>query len=70
MLIVVKVLIGLVAFLHVFFFVLEAFLWTKPSGRKVFRTTADFARQSSVLAWLSKAFSPGFAILAKATSAR
>jgi len=50
MVIVVKVLIGLVAFLHVFFFVLEAFLWTKPFGRKTFRLTAEFAQQSKVLA--------------------
>lgn len=50
MVIVVKALIALVALLHVFFFVLEAFLWTKPYGRKVFRTTAEFAKQSSVLA--------------------
>ncbi len=50
MLTVVKALIGLVALLHVFFFVIEAFLWTKPFGRKVFRTSAEFAQKSSVLA--------------------
>lgn len=50
MLIVVKALIGLVALLHVFFFVLEAFLWKKPLGRKVFGSTREFAEQSAVLA--------------------
>ena len=47
---IVQVLIGLVAFLHVFFFVLEAFLWNTPYGRKTFRLTPEFAKQSAVLA--------------------
>lgn len=46
----VKALIGLVALLHVSFFVIEAFLWKKPLGRKVFGTTKEFAEQSAVLA--------------------
>jgi putative membrane protein len=44
------VLIAIVAALHVFFFVLEAFLWTKPFGRKVFRLDPDFAEKSAALA--------------------
>jgi putative membrane protein len=32
------------------FLVLEMFLWTKPAGRKVFRTTAEFAKASAGLA--------------------
>jgi putative membrane protein len=41
---------GNVAVHHVFFFVLEALLWKKPYGRKVFRTTKEFAEQSAALA--------------------
>lgn len=40
----------LVAALHLYFLVLEMFLWTKPLGRRVFRTTAEFAEQSAALA--------------------
>lgn len=39
-----------VALLHVWFLVLEMFLWTKPAGRRVFRTTEEFARASKTLA--------------------
>lgn len=41
---------GFVAAQHVGFLVLEMFLWTKPAGRKVFRTTAEFAAASAALA--------------------
>ena len=44
------VLIGLVALTHVWILVLEMFLWTRPPGRRVFRTTAAFAEESKVLA--------------------
>lgn len=40
----------LIAAEHVWFLVLEMFLWTKPLGRAAFRTTADFAAQSAALA--------------------
>ena len=43
-------LIVLVAALHLFFLVLEMFLWTKPYGRKVFRQSREAAEQSKVLA--------------------
>ena len=43
-------LVALVAALHVFFLVLEMFLWTKPLGMKVFRNTPDKAAASAVLA--------------------
>ena len=43
-------LIVLVALLHVYFLVLEMFLWTKPLGLKVFRQSAQAAEQSKVLA--------------------
>ena len=44
------VLVALVALLHLYFLVLEMFLWTTPKGRKVFGTTPEFAEASKVLA--------------------
>ena len=44
------VLVGLVGALHVYFLVLEMFLWTTPTGRRVFGTDAEFAEQSKALA--------------------
>ena len=44
------VLVVLVALLHVYFMVLEMFLWTKPAGRRAFGTTQEQAEQSKVLA--------------------
>jgi len=43
-------LVLLVALLHLFFLVLEMFLWTRPLGLKVFRQSLDKAEQSKVLA--------------------
>lgn len=40
----------LVGILHIGFLSLEMFLWTHPIGRKIFRTTPDFAQQSKALA--------------------
>ena len=40
----------LVALLHVYFLVLEMFLWDKPLGLKTFRHTAEEAASSKVLA--------------------
>ena len=48
--IVASVLIGIVAALHVFFLLLEMFLWTRPFGRRTFGLTAEFAEQSARLA--------------------
>lgn len=45
-----KFLVGLVAAIHVYILVLEAFLWTKPLGMKVFRLDAEFAARSATLA--------------------
>src|SRR3954454_579973 len=39
-----------VALLHLYFLVLEMFLWTAPTGRRVFGTTAEFALASKTLA--------------------
>lgn len=45
-----NLLVALVAALHVFFLILEMFLWTKPLGLKVFRQTPEKAEISKVLA--------------------
>ncbi|HEX9182211.1 MAG TPA: DUF1304 domain-containing protein [Burkholderiales bacterium] len=42
--------VGLVALLHVYFLVLEMFLWTKPLGLKTFRNTPEKAETTRVLA--------------------
>jgi putative membrane protein len=44
------VLVGLVALLHLYFLVLEMFLWTRPLGLKVFRNTPEKAETTKVLA--------------------
>lgn len=41
---------GLVALLHLFFLVLEMFLWTRPVGLKTFRNTPEKAASTRVLA--------------------
>lgn len=43
-------LVVLVALLHLYFLVLEMFLWTKPPGLKVFRNTPEKAEITRVLA--------------------
>jgi len=43
-------LIALVAALHVYFLVLEMFLWTRPLGLKTFRNSLQKATDSAVLA--------------------
>jgi putative membrane protein len=45
-----NVVIALVALLHVYFLVLEMFLWTKPAGMKAFGLTPQGAEQTKVLA--------------------
>jgi putative membrane protein len=45
-----NVVIGLVAALHIYFLVLEMFLWDKPLGIRVFRLTPEFAAASKRLA--------------------
>ena len=42
--------VGFVALLHLYFLVLEMFLWDKPLGRRVFGLTPEFAKASKVLA--------------------
>ena len=45
-----QVAVGLVAVLHLYFLVLEMFLWDKPYGRRTFGLTAEFATASKGLA--------------------
>lgn len=45
-----NVLIGLVALLHIYFLILEMFLWTKPKGLKVFGQSLEKAKASAALA--------------------
>ena len=47
---VAEILVALVALLHVWFLVLEMFLWDKPLGLKTFRQTPESAATSKVLA--------------------
>ena len=47
---IVNFLVAVVAALHVFFLVLEMFLWDKPLGLKIFRNSIEKARDSKVLA--------------------
>ncbi len=42
--------VGLVAVLHLFFLVLEMFLWDTPYGRKVFRLTPELSAATKTLA--------------------
>lgn len=48
--VVAEVLVAFVAVLHVGFFVLESFLWTRPVGRRVFGLTLERANDSASLA--------------------
>jgi putative membrane protein len=48
--IVASIAVGLIAFLHLYFLVLEMFLWTKPTGRRIFGLDAEFAERSKGLA--------------------
>lgn len=45
-----RILVALVALLHLGFLVLEMFLWTGSIGQRVFSMTPEFAAQSAVLA--------------------
>jgi putative membrane protein len=45
-----KILVALIALEHVYFLVLEMFLWTKPRTRAAFGMSAEQAEQTRVLA--------------------
>lgn len=48
--IIANIVVGLVALLHVYFLVLEMFLWDKPAGLRAFGQTKEQAAASKVLA--------------------
>ncbi len=45
-----NIVIALIALMHLWFLVLEMFLWTRPSGLRAFRITPEFAEQTKALA--------------------
>ena len=45
-----NVIVALVALLHIYFLVLEMFLWDKPFGMKTFRMSQEKAQMTKVLA--------------------
>ena len=47
---VASIAVGLVALLHLYFLVLEMFLWDKPRGLRTFGLTPEFAAASKSLA--------------------
>ena len=47
---IISILVALVAIEHLFFLVLEMFLWTMPAGRSIFGLTEQFAADSKALA--------------------
>lgn len=46
----INALITLIALLHLWFLILEMFLWNRPSGRKAFGLSREFAEQTRALA--------------------
>ena len=54
-----NVVVGLVALLHIYFLVLEMFLWEKPAGRRAFGLTREAAASTKVLA-ANQGLSNGF----------
>lgn len=50
MTLIANILVGIVALFHIYFLVLEIFLWDKPTGRKTFGLTPEFAAASKSLA--------------------
>src|SRR5271163_4023993 len=50
MIVAANILIAIVAVLHLYFLVLEMFLWTKPLGLKTFKQSQQKADDSAVLA--------------------
>jgi putative membrane protein len=50
MIFIANVLVAVVAALHIYFLILEMFLWTRPLGLKTFRNSIEKATESAVLA--------------------
>jgi len=45
-----NIVVGLIALLHIYFMILEMFLWDKPAGLRAFGQTKEAASASKVLA--------------------
>ncbi|GLQ49313.1 DUF1304 domain-containing protein [Dyella flava] len=45
-----SIVVTIIALMHVWFLILEMLLWDKPTGRRAFGLTAEFAAQTKVLA--------------------
>lgn len=50
MYLIANILTGIVATLHIYFLILEMFLWDKPMGLRTFRNTPEKAETTKVLA--------------------
>ena len=50
MTLITSIVIGFVALLHIGFLVLEMFLWDHPVGRKTFKMTPEYSKESASLA--------------------
>ncbi|MFA6122029.1 MAG: DUF1304 domain-containing protein [Sideroxydans sp.] len=50
MALIANIVVALVALLHVYFLVMEMFMWDKPLGLKTFRMTPEKAEMTKVLA--------------------
>ena len=50
MALIANIVVGVVALLHVYFLVLEMFLWDRPAGLRAFGQTLQAAKASKVLA--------------------
>ena len=50
MILITNLVVALVAALHLYFLVLEMFLWTRPIGLKTFRNSPEKAADTAVLA--------------------
>ena len=50
MTVITNIFVAVVALLHIYFLILEMFLWTKPKGLKVFGQSLAKAQASAVLA--------------------
>lgn len=57
------VLASLAALLHVYIFVLETFLWTKPAAQNVFGTTEQFAQATKEMAANQGVYNGALAVL-------
>ena len=45
-----NVAVAFVALLHILFLILEMFLWTKPTGRRIFGLSAEMSKATAALA--------------------